>query len=233
MSMGLESVDECYKDNLRLLVTRVAAPRSVLVLFHGGGWVAGDPHQFDFQRQALAAAGIASASVEYRVKQRHGSMVADSVADALDAGAYVRRAFADVPLFCCGASSGGLLAIHCALASSASGVILFNPVVDLSAETGLKSKAVPPGGAIDLSPLHMDFSAFPTTLIMHGDNDNVVPLAASRQFAEKVRATGAAATVVSYPSAVHGFFNLEPARTKTCNEMQSFILNCLTRGSTP
>lgn len=227
MSIGLDSANECYKGNLHLFVTRVASPRAVLVLFHGGGWVAGDPRQFDFQRQALSAAGIASASVEYRVKQRHGSMVADSVADAIDAGTYVRRALPGVPLFCCGASSGGLLAIHCAVQGLASGVILLNPVVDLSAETGFKSKAVPPGGAVGLSPLHMDFSAFPATLIMHGENDAVVPVAASRRFADKVRAIGAAATVLSYPSAAHGFFNLEPARTITCNEMRSFILDTL------
>jgi acetyl esterase len=221
------AADEYYKDNLRALVTRVASPRAVVVLFHGGGWVAGDPHQFDFQRQALAVANIASASIEYRVRQRHGTMVDAAVADAIDAGAYVAREFSGVPIFCCGASAGGLLAIHCAIQTPTAGVVLFNPVLDLSAERGFKSKAVPPGGDVGLSPLHMTPSSFPSTLIMHGTNDRVVPIAASREFADKLNVIGSRATVLSYDSAPHGFFNLEPARTKTCRERQTFVLGAI------
>jgi acetyl esterase len=217
------AADEYYRDNLRALVTRIASPRAVVVLFHGGGWVAGDPHQFDFQRQALARADIASASIEYRVRQRDGTMMDAAVADAIDAGAYVAREFSGVPIFCCGASSGGLLAIHCAVQWPTTGVILFNPVLDLSAERGFKSKAVPPGGNVGLSPLHMTLSSFPSTLIMHGTNDAVVPIAVSREFADKLHNIGSRATVLSYNAAPHGFFNLEPARTETCCEIEAFI----------
>ena len=152
-SLG-SSVDGHYKDGLRALVTRVEMPRAVLVLFHGGGWVSGDPHQFDFQREVLAEAGVASVSIEYRVKHRHQTMVGDAVVDAIDAGSYVRREFSRSPIFCCGASAGGLLAVHFALHHSTAGVILLNPVLDLSPDRGFKSKAVPPGGSIGLSPLH-------------------------------------------------------------------------------
>jgi acetyl esterase len=220
------TVAEYYRDNLQALVTRIASPRAMLLLFHGGGWVAGDPHQFDFQRQGLATADIASASIEYRVRQRHGTMVGDAVADAIDAGTYAARVFPGVPIFCCGASAGGLLAVHCAVHHQTAGVILFNPVLDLS-ERGFRSKAVPPSGEMGLSPLHMTLPGFPPTLIMHGTNDSVVPIAASREFADKLNVIGGRATVLSYDSAPHGFFNLEPARTKTCREMQTFILDAI------
>ncbi len=217
------AADEYYKDNLRALVTRPKAPRAAVIFFHGGGWVAGDPHQFDFQRELLGAADIASASIEYRVRQRHGTMVDAAVADAIDARAYAAREFPRLPVFCCGASSGGLLAVHCAMQQPTAGVILFNPVLDLSPERGFKSKAVPAGGDIGLSPLHMALSEFPATLIMHGTNDSVVPIAVSHAFADKLRAGGGRAKVLSYDSAPHGFFNLEPARTEAYREMHAFV----------
>jgi len=215
--------DEYYRDDLRALVTRIASPRAVLILFHGGGWVAGDPHQFDVQREALANAGIGSASIEYRVKQKHGTMVGDAVADAIDAGAYIAREFPGVPIFFGGASAGGLLAVHCAIHHPTAGVILFNPVLDLS-ERGFKSKAVPLGGNISLSPLHIALTGFPPALIMHGTDDTVVPIAASRQFADKLYSVGSCVTFFSYESAPHGFFNIEPARAETRGKTQAFIL---------
>jgi acetyl esterase len=217
------SEEEYYKDSLRAFVRRVEAPQAVVALFHGGGWVFGDPRQFDFQQGILAEAGIASVSIEYRVKHRHNTMVGDAVVDAIDAGAYVRREFPRSPIFFCGASAGGLLAVHCAVRHPAAGVILLNPVLDLSPDRGFRSKAVPSGGSIDLSPLHIPLIGFPSTLIMHDTKDAVVPISVSREFADKLNGVGSRARVQSYASVGHGFFNVEPARTETCSEIKAFI----------
>ncbi|HEV7205154.1 MAG TPA: alpha/beta hydrolase [Jatrophihabitans sp.] len=49
-----------------------AAPRPVVVNFHGGGWVSGDPRQSEWWASSVAAqAGVVVVSVDYRLAPEH------------------------------------------------------------------------------------------------------------------------------------------------------------------
>jgi acetyl esterase/lipase len=219
-----------YKKARRLYISDVQSPTAVVTLFHGGGWFAGDPNQFDRQRPFYETRRIAVASVEYSTRSRHGTMVYEAIQDALDAAAFVSKSFRGTPLFFGGASAGGLLAIHCAAEFPIQGLILYNPVLDLSSE-GFSSKAVPPGGDTRISPLHMSLGKLPPMLIFHGENDTVVPIAISRRFAEQAASKGSNIVLRERPKAKHGFANNEPALSETTLDAVSFVERILHRGN--
>lgn len=98
---------------LRLLVPN-AAPRAVIVYFHGGGWVAGDNDVFEpMARHLAAASGCAVAMVCYRKAPEHRYPVPldDAWAGFLWLAGQRRALFgADLPLVVGGDSAGGNLA---------------------------------------------------------------------------------------------------------------------------
>ena len=175
----------------------------------------------------MADRGISSLSVEYRVRSRHGTTICDSLSDALDAMPVLRGWANGLPMIVVGASAGGLMACHLARDKRlpAAGVVLINPVLDLSA-TGFVSKATPPGGDNSLSPLHMPIRHFPPVFILHGAVDRVVPIEASQRFADRLVANGFEATVKTIASAPHGFFNLAPYREQVISDIDTFIQRC-------
>src|SRR5665647_2282479 len=44
-----------------------------IVFFFGGGWVSGDPSQFQLQAEYLATRGIVAFCADYRTKSRHST----------------------------------------------------------------------------------------------------------------------------------------------------------------
>jgi acetyl esterase/lipase len=216
-----------YKNNLRLLVCNCERAVAVAVFLHGGGWVGGTPLQFAKQSERLVEHRISSVSIEYRIRNRDGTSVYEALADVFDAMAPLRRMFANLPMIVVGASSGGLLAAHLAMNDRlpAAGAFLLNPVLDLSPQ-GFVNKATPAGGDEAISPVHLPIRSFPPTVILHGTNDRVVPLATSQQFVGRLVAMGLDAKVVSVANAAHGFFNTEQHWDHVTEGIASFILRC-------
>ncbi len=219
------------KDDLHVFVTPADQPVAMLVFLHGGGWVAGSPQQFDAIANTLATQRIASLSIEYRIRQRHQSNVYDSLADTLAAIPTLKTLSHGLPLCIAGGSAGGLLAVHLAraLSPAAAGLILLNPMLDLSA-AGTSTAASPAGGDLAISPLHIDISTLPPTLILHGDADQVVPLDTSRKFTTKLNASGQTARIGVVPGAGHGFFNAAKYRDAVAHHIADFVLE-MTQGA--
>ncbi len=217
-------VEHQYKGELRIFAHGAPTPIAVAVFLHGGGWVGGSPLQFEHQSAAFAAQGISSLSLEYRIRNAHGTTVYQSLADAFDAMPMLTRLCGGLPAIIIGASAGGCLAAHLLMNGrmKAAGGILLNPVVDLSAD-GFVSKATPPGGDAAISPLHMPIARMPPLLLLQGLSDQVVPIETLRRFATRLTDHGASAELETVPNAGHGFFNVAPHREPVTQRMIGFI----------
>jgi FkbH-like protein len=213
-----------YHSDLHLHAHGEIVPGAVIVLFfHGGGFVAGDPLQFEPQCAFLAEHGITGISVEYRLRSRHKTSVYESIEDAVLATRHVIEEFQPSRLYVCGASSGGLLAYHAAHShrENVTGMILFNPVVNLG-PAGFRGIAVPPEGDVSISPLHMKTGGMPKTLVMQGNLDKITPPREADKFIARLRWGKVNARIKKYFGS-HGFFNKPHWVAKANQEILAFI----------
>jgi acetyl esterase len=222
----------------------IGQPGSLVMFFHGGGWIGGSPEQFHPQCTALARLGVVAVSVEYRVTERHGSTPDLSLSDAKSAIRWIRERADDLNInpervVAAGASAGGQLAAAMAMISGfddkdddysidcrPNALVLFNPVIDNG-----------PGGYGHLrvsdywssfSPYHNVGTDIPPSLILTGENDQLIPVERLRLFQEKVRLAGTICELKVFPGQPHGFFNKERSVAmyeKTLREMILFLRN--------
>lgn len=210
------------------LAGRKAGTRSPAVLFfYGGGWVFGDIRRFQAQATHLALRGLVTVLVDYRVKCRHGSTIADSVADAKSAMRWIRsRAdqFGIDParIAVVGSSAGGHLAATTALVPDLDepadkqvdpkpdALILYNPALDTASTSALAEIKTFVGkdglaGARESSPIDHLRKGLPPTIIFQGTADKLVAPATADRFCTRAKTLGSQCEVVRYPGAPHGF----------------------------
>ena len=63
---------------------------SCIVFFHGGGWNSGDYKQFERQSIYFASRGMVAFSVEYRIRNKHGTSPIEAMEDAKSAIRFIR-----------------------------------------------------------------------------------------------------------------------------------------------
>ena len=174
-----------------------AAP--VLVFFHGGGFYGGSR-----SREAkpllyrLAASGWLCASADYGLAPRVS--YADALADARRAVDWVRRHAATYGadperVFLAGGSAGAHLAAVLALAGPdlTTGA---RPAPDVRGVVTLSGYYGPvrnPGGPS--SPFDLVGPQAPPFLVVHGDNDSLIPVETARDFARRLATASAGPTV--------------------------------------
>jgi acetyl esterase/lipase len=202
-------------------------PRPGIVFFHGGGWNKGGPKQFFRHARHLAERGMVAISAEYRLKNTDAATPIDAAADALSAMRWV-RAHADElgidpdRLAAGGGSAGGQLAAVTATLDDAvvaelagddttdvsarpQALVLFNPVYD-NGPDGYGQRRF--GDRWEtFSPLHNLHPKLPPTLVMLGDQDNLIPVTTAENFRDRMTALGVRSELVVYPDQPHGFFN--------------------------
>lgn len=196
--------------------------RPAIVFFFGGGWTSGSPQQFFPQSEELAAQGMVAVSAEYRIKSKHGTPPQACVEDGKSAMRYVRANAQKLGIdperiVASGGSAGGHVAMCTALikgfdaegesnqiSSKPNLMVLFNPVIDTSAETGYGPKKVGENPR-SLSPLHHMSKDQPPSLMLYGDADWMVESA--RRFEKKSKEFGVECRLIEYKGAKHGFFN--------------------------
>ena len=61
-----------------------------IVFFHGGGWNNGTPEQFQRQSRYFASRGMVAISVEYRIRNVHGTSPIQAMEDAKSAIRFIR-----------------------------------------------------------------------------------------------------------------------------------------------
>lgn len=189
-----------------------AGRRPAALFFFGGGWRLGQVSQFLGQAQALRDRGYVVALADYRVACRDGTSPVDAVDDAAHAYDWLLGHSAGLQIdrsriVLAGGSAGGHLALMTALRAPAAArpaaLVLFNPAVDLTGGPVRGATGLSDAQARAISPALLDVGALPPTLVLHGEQDRLVPIATVRGFC----ARAPDCRLISYPGQGHGFFN--------------------------
>ena len=120
---------------------------SCIIFFHGGGWNNGSPEQFQRQSRYFASRGMVAVSVEYRIRNVHGTSPIQAMEDAKSAIRFIRSnakllSIDPNKIAAAGGSAGGHLAAVVGnidlfdnsnedqtISSKANLLILYNPVL--------------------------------------------------------------------------------------------------------
>lgn len=196
---------------------------SSMVLVHGGAFVIGSRRMkpIRFLSSRIAAAGIAVFAIDYRLIFR-GGRIDEAVQDVKDGIAYWRERAGGLGLDLdrvgvLGLSAGATLAML-AVADPTT-----EPIARLACAFGLYDVEHLRGRLAELLPRLLfrtpDRAAWSLraphgsrqppipTLLLHGDDDGLVPVDQSRRLAALRETRGLPTRLVIYPGAPHGFFN--------------------------
>ena len=194
-----------------------------IVFFHGGGWNSGSHKAFRRQSMYLASRGMIAISVDYRIKNIHGTTPFDAVEDAKSAIRYVRKHAKELninpnKIAAAGGSAGGHLAAACGnivgleganedlkISSKPNALVLFNPVYDNS-KRGFGFRRME-GRYLDISPLHNITKGAPPTIVFFGTKDKTTPVISSKEYEQKMKKVGSRIDLHLYDGAPHSFFN--------------------------
>jgi acetyl esterase/lipase len=199
-----------------------------IVVIHGGGWRSNDKQHFAPIAAYMAEHGLAAVSIDYRLLPE-----VNFPAPIEDCKAAVRWVRANAKQYgidgekigCIGGSAGGHLVemlgtSHKVAKLEGNGG---NPGVSsrVQAVVSMAGPADMSGfarasGPMDkdlvalISPVtHVDADSAPT-LLLHGENDNLVPMRQAELFAEKLKQAGVPVELVKVANAGHGFWNALP-----------------------
>lgn len=193
---------------------------SCIVFFHGGGWNSGNPEQFQRQSRYFASRGMVAFSVEYRIRNNHGTSPIQAMEDAKSAIRFIRsnaRLLSIDPskIAAAGGSAGGHLAAvagnidlfdnsdeDLTISSKPNLLILYNPVIDFGTRKWLWIN-----NPSDASPIHNISKGSPPTIILTGTNDKIVPVESIMNYKKIMESVGSRCDVILYEGAEHAFFN--------------------------
>lgn len=192
---------------------------SCIVFFHGGGWNSGDYKQFERQSIYFASRGMVAISVEYRIRNKHGTSPIEAMEDAKSAIRYIRsnaKLFSVNPnlIAAAGGSAGGHLAAvagnidlfenpneDLSVSSKPNLLILYNPVLHF----GRKWQWIKnPSNA---SPYENLKKGAPPTIILTGTEDKIVPVELVKNYKKRMESIGSRCDLILYEGAEHAFFN--------------------------
>jgi acetyl esterase len=211
-----------------------------IVLFHGGGWVGGNPDKLSVQADYFARRGMVSVLVQYRLLEKGAKQLPTvCVQDAKSAMRWVRahaRKLGVNPqrIAAGGGSAGGHLAAFVSMVPGlddpgddqkvsprANALVLFNPVFNNGPDGW--GYALVGDRYREFSPAHNITSNAPPTIILVGTEDHLVPVKTVNDFQAEMKAVGVRCDTVFYEGQDHGFINRDPWRTQTLVEADKFL----------
>ncbi|NCT89954.1 prolyl oligopeptidase family serine peptidase [Cellulomonas sp. APG4] len=197
-----------------------AGPDAVVVLVPGGSWRSADPAGMHVLADALGSAGLATLTVTYGTDGT-GDHHPVPVQDLTCATAFAAARVPDVPVVLLGHSAGAHLAALAALAPD-QGAACAAPAHDADAVVGFAGpydveRVGPVAGALFDAPRSQEPELWadgnPLTwvserpevpfLLVHGEDDAVVPQALTDDFGAALHEAGHEVTVVTYPGVDH------------------------------
>jgi acetyl esterase/lipase len=200
------------------------AKAPLVLLIHGGGWSGGCRQQYWRTALPLAEAGIASATIGYRLLPEAAwpEMPWDVLRGAEHLSAHAGELGIDAArAVTWGSSAGGHLALALQAwrdrwvregvvkaAPEIVGTLAQCPVVEFPKPVpeSVNRKAMMNGHPHEeVSPAHVDPCLFRSVLVAQGDADTTTPLPAARAFVEHLAAAGVDARIAVIPGAGHGF----------------------------
>ncbi|MHC4914538.1 MAG: alpha/beta hydrolase [Planctomycetota bacterium] len=213
-------------DRQKIDVFRPAGHRAapLVLLIHGGGWSGGCKEQYRRTCLPLAEAGIASASIGYRLLP--DAAWPEIAWDVLRGAEYLVGRADELGIdtsraVTWGSSAGGHLALMLqawrdrwfgegvvAAAPEVIGTVAQCPVVDFPkpAPEKINRRALMNGRPHEeVSPAHVGPELFRSVLVAQGDADETTPLPAARAFVEQLAAAGVDARLEVISGAKHGY----------------------------
>jgi len=208
---------------------------SCIVFFHGGGWNNGTPEQFQRQSRYFASRGMVAISVEYRIRNVHGTSPIQAMEDAKSAIRFIRSnakllSIDPNKIAAAGGSAGGHLAAvsgnidlfdnsneDLTISSKPNLLILYNPVLHFGRKWGWINN---PSNA---SPYDNISKGAPPTIILTGTKDKIVPVELIENYKKRMEAVGSRCDVIFYQDAEHAFFNRGQDFIDTLYESDIFL----------
>ena len=209
---------------------------SCIVFFHGGGWNSGNPEQFQRQSRYFASRGMVAVSVEYRIRNVHGTSPIQAMEDTKSAIRFIRSNAKELSIdpnkiAAAGGSAGGHLAAvagnidlfdnsdeDLTISSKPNLLILYNPVIDFGTRKWLWIN-----NPSDASPIHNISKGSPPTIILTGTNDKIVPVESIMNYKKIMESVGSRCDVILYEDAEHAFFNQGQDFIDTLYESDIFL----------
>jgi acetyl esterase/lipase len=224
--------------------------RKAVLLIHGGAWMQGDRSQLRGYGIALGRLGYLCVSAEYRLvgEKRWPAQIHDVKAALRFMRAECRGLDIDPRRICVsGNSAGGHLALllagtqnlpelegeggHAGAGTECQACMAFYPPVSLRTRTSdprfpqLFDEGASDEDARGASPLHHAARpGFPPTLLLHGNSDDLVPVAGSLQMYQALRAAGTRAELHVFSDAPHGF-DMERGLGRQCVQLMHLFLD--------
>ena len=201
---------------------KVTDQRPCIVLFFGGGWMAGDPTQFYGYSKYLASRGMVAISAQYRTKKQKGTP-RDCVEDGREAVRYVREHAAELgvdpnKIAAGGGSAGGHVAAAIAMcpkvdvnpdspiSSIPNVLVLLNPVYH-NGEEGFGYRHVKDYWE-DISPFHNMSKGVPPMITFFGSEDSATTVPIMHAFQAAMEEAGNVSFTHIYEGQGHGFFHI-------------------------
>lgn len=192
--------------------------RAAILLFHGGGWHAGDATWVFPAARRFADLGLVAIAIEYRLSDEQTTPL-DAFEDTCAAFAWAREhahelGFDPRRVGAYGVSAGGHLVaaaatIGCGNPGGLYGMggpdslVLWSPAVDVANSGWFNRLLQGRGRAVDYSPVDQLGPALPATSIVQGEADTLTPLAGAQRFCAGVRAAGSPCDLEVFPGVGH------------------------------
>jgi len=197
---------------------KATKPTSAILLFHGGGWVAGTPEWCFKDARRYAALGMVAIAVEYRLSQGNVTPI-EALDDVRFAFRWVRQKAIELnidPLRVAGngVSAGGQLVTAAALSEGPGDItnsslskpnllLLWSPALDVANDGWFKKLLQGRASASDYSPSERAGCSIPPTCIVHGEKDTLTPLLGVKRFCDRVLLSGGKCELNVYQGVGH------------------------------
>lgn len=189
-----------------------AGPLPAILMFHGGGWVAGEPAWTYPAALRMQALGLVAIPIQYRLSGETATP-ADALSDACDAFAWVRAQAAELGVdpqrvAGYGVSAGGHLVAAAGLGGCAEGIkgpdllLLWSPALDL-ARDGWVRRLLDGVDPATISPLTLAARGGPPAVIVQGAADTLTPARGAQAFCDVLIQAGGACALHLYPGLGH------------------------------
>ncbi len=190
-------------------------PRPAIVIFHGGGWVMGEPSWGFGLADRYSCHGMVTIVAQYRLSDEKTVTPAEASQDAMAAIAWTRAHAAQFNIdsdriAALGWSAGAHLAASAAVfatdkAQSPNLLALVSPAVSVVEDNHFRALFPPETKIEDFSPAEHVRADLPPTVMVTGRTDTVTPLAGVTKFHERMLAAGNVSVLHVYDGVGHLF----------------------------
>jgi len=186
--------------------TPSAGPHAAILLFHGGGWSAGEPEWTYSDARRFASRGMLAVAIEYRLSDQKEITPLDAMEDTRDAVRWVRSQAASLGVdpkrvAVYGVSAGGHLAAAAAtmgrgdiakpdLSAVPDALLLYSPAIAVANSGWMRRLLLGRAKPEEVSPDQFVRGGLPPTFITQGEEDALTPFSGAFRFCRSMKESG-------------------------------------------